>query len=300
MPKKRRRNRREEGSVAVVVALAMVGLLGSLALVGDIGHVYVLRERAQNSMDAAALAGAEEIFQGAQTATQTAYAIAQDNGVSADNVVVNTSNNTVTTYRTETVPLYFAGVLGYGHATFTVHAQAAAESLFSASGVAPIGVVEQNFVYGQEYTLTQGAEDGTGGNYGLLALGGNGASVVDQNLMHGYSGTLSVGQWVSTEPGHETGPVEDGIQYRMQESSGYTFATATESCPRVLILPVIQSLSGNGKSQVLIVGFAAFYVDGLAGSGGHGSVIGRFMQMVVPGSTSPGQNFGLHGVRLTQ
>jgi hypothetical protein len=293
-------SRREEGSVAVVVALAMVGLLGSLALVGDLGRVYVLRERAQNAMDAAALAGAEEVFQGAQTAGQEAYAVAQDNGVTADRVVVDTANDTVGTYCTETVPLYFAEVLGFGHATFSVHAQASARSLFSASGVTPIGVVEQNFVYGQEYTLTQGAGDGTGGNYGLLALGGNGASVVEQNLMYGYSGTLSVGQWVSTEPGHETGPVQEGIDYRLQEENSYTFATATESSPRVLILPVIQSLAGNGKSQVLIVGFAAFYLDGLDGSGGHSSVVGRFMQMVVPGSTSTGQNFGLYGVRLTE
>lgn len=293
-------SRREEGSVAVIVALAMVGLLGSLALAGDLGRVYVLRERAQNAMDAAALAGAQVVFQGAQTAEQEAYAVAQDNGVAADNVVIDTANDTVDTFCTETVPLYFARVFGYGQTTFSVHAQAAAQSLFSAGGVAPVGVVEQNFVYGQEYSLTQGAGDGTGGNYGLLALGGNGASVVEQNLIYGYSGTLSVGQWVSTEPGHETGPVQDGIEYRLQEANGCTFATATESCPLVLILPVIQSLDGNGKGQVLIVGFAAFYLDGFDGSGGHSSIVGRFMQMVVPGSTSPGQNFGLYGVRLTE
>ncbi len=54
----RSRSRRARGSVLVLVALALVALLGFAALAIDIAHAYVTRNELQNAADAAALAGA--------------------------------------------------------------------------------------------------------------------------------------------------------------------------------------------------------------------------------------------------
>ncbi|MHB1629237.1 MAG: pilus assembly protein TadG-related protein [Bacilli bacterium] len=360
----------ESGNVAVLVALMMVILLGSTALVTDVGVEFAAKQKLWNALDAGALSGVEEIFNGASAARSTAIQYVQQNGGTVSGVSVNTVTETITVDGQQTVPLYFARVLGYKSANIAIQVQAQAGTLVSGTGFAPIAVAEQNFAYGQTYMLSIGAgqsgnaggasggesegsggngggsEDGSSGNgsagtsegsssegqgcvsgqtgssedgssqdqsdggesscgqaygsgnYGFLALGGAGAQQFSQNLMVGYSGVLSVGQQVQTEPGDMSGPVSQAVSYRLQQGQGWTFATASNGCPRVILLPVVNTLDVNGKSGVTIVGFAAFYLDGLQGSGGHQQIVGRFLQMVVPGTIGQGTNFGLYGARL--
>jgi len=318
----------ESGNVAVLVALMMVILLGSTALVTDVGVEFAAKQKLWNALDAGALSGVEEIFNGAAAARSTAVQYVQKNGGSVSSINVNTATETITLDGQQNVPLYFARVLGYQSANISLQVQAQAGTLVSGTGIAPIAVAEQNFAYGQTYTLSIGAgqsgssenesdgSDGSSkdsssggdgssdnqaygsGNYGYLALGAAGAQQFSQNLMYGYNGMLSVGEQVQTEPGDMSGPVSQAISYRLQQGQGWTFATAANGCPRVLLLPVVNTLNVNGKSSITIVGFAAFYLDGLQGSGGHQQIVGRFLQMVVPGTIGQGTNFGLYGGRL--
>jgi hypothetical protein len=69
--------------------------------------------------------------------------------------------------------------------------------------------------------------------------------------------------------------------------------------PRILIVPVIDSLTVHGRSEVLIVGFAAFFLEGVGGHGNNNYVTGKFMQMVMPGDISTGvTGYGLYGSTL--
>ncbi|MBZ0096451.1 MAG: Tad domain-containing protein [Sulfuricella sp.] len=52
---------RQGGAVAVMVGIGMVMLVGFLALVIDLGHLYIAKTELQNGADAAALAGAKEL-----------------------------------------------------------------------------------------------------------------------------------------------------------------------------------------------------------------------------------------------
>jgi len=52
---------RQGGAVAVMVGISMVMLIGFLALVIDLGHLYVAKTGLQNAADAAALSGAREL-----------------------------------------------------------------------------------------------------------------------------------------------------------------------------------------------------------------------------------------------
>jgi Flp pilus assembly protein TadG len=53
------RRRREHGQTIILVAVAMVGLLGMVALAIDVVTLYVARSEMQRAADAAALAGAK-------------------------------------------------------------------------------------------------------------------------------------------------------------------------------------------------------------------------------------------------
>jgi Flp pilus assembly protein TadG len=52
---------RQQGAVAIIVAISLVVLIGMLGLVLDLGHLYVTKTELQNSADAAALSGAKEL-----------------------------------------------------------------------------------------------------------------------------------------------------------------------------------------------------------------------------------------------
>lgn len=53
--------RRQAGAVAIMVGLTLVMLIGFLALVIDLGHLYLAKTGLQNAADAAALSGAERL-----------------------------------------------------------------------------------------------------------------------------------------------------------------------------------------------------------------------------------------------
>jgi Flp pilus assembly protein TadG len=52
---------RQQGAVAIIVALSLVVLIGMLGLVLDLGHLYVTKTELQNAADASALSGAKEL-----------------------------------------------------------------------------------------------------------------------------------------------------------------------------------------------------------------------------------------------
>lgn len=73
---------RQGGAVAVVVGISIALLVGFLALVIDLGHVYLARTGLQNAADAAALAGAKELkgdLAGINNAVAQAIATAAQN-----------------------------------------------------------------------------------------------------------------------------------------------------------------------------------------------------------------------------
>src|SRR5579862_558771 len=57
----RRRTRREEGQVIVIMVLFLVVLCGFAGLTIDIGRIYVAQRQLQEAVDAAALAAAQDL-----------------------------------------------------------------------------------------------------------------------------------------------------------------------------------------------------------------------------------------------
>ncbi len=82
------RERGERGSVAVIVAIAMLALMGFAGLAIDLGGAYSDRQQLQNGADAAALAIARSCEKGACVDTADFYAKANKlDGVATGRVV---------------------------------------------------------------------------------------------------------------------------------------------------------------------------------------------------------------------
>ena len=292
--------REQKGSVAVLAALAMTALLGCAALAVDVANLYLNKTQISNMADAAALAGARDLPDSSQLAISTAQYYANQNGKNGDDIqaLVNDSNTIVTVTVNRTVPLFFAKVFKLYNTSVSATAQASNMVVSGVTGAVPFSIEKQDFSYGTLYTLKDGGGSGSDGNYGGLALGGSGANIYKYNIKYGYDGKLTVGQWVDTEPGNMSGPTSDGVGYRIDLDPYATYETVKQDSGRIIIVPIIDSLDVNGRAAVQIVGFAAFFLEGVGGSGSDNYVTGRFIHMYITGDQGSSTDYGLRSIRL--
>lgn len=292
--------REQKGSVAVLAAMAMTALLGCTALAIDVANLYLNKTQISNMADAAALAGARDLPVSSQLAISTAQYYANQNGKESDDIQasVNDNKTIVTVTVNRTVPLFFAKIFNMYTTGVSATAQASNMVITGVTGAVPFSIEKQDFSYGTPYTLKDGGGSGSDGNYGGLALGGNGGNIYKYNIKNGYNGKLTVGQWVDTETGTISGPTSDGVSYRIALDPYATYDTVKASSERIIVVPIIDSLNVNGKASVQIVGFAAFFLESVGGSGNDNSVTGRFLRMYIAGDQGSGTDYGLRNIRL--
>ncbi|HOG47714.1 MAG TPA: pilus assembly protein TadG-related protein, partial [Anaerolineae bacterium] len=137
--------RREQGQAVVLVALMVVVLVGSLALVVDVGNMYAERRFMQNAADAGAMAGARALALQQDPLPAVARYAQTLNGAAAFETKVLTSSVVVTA--TKTGQSFFAGVIGAP--TYTVRAVAEAgissPSSYDGPDLVPIAVHDRDF-----------------------------------------------------------------------------------------------------------------------------------------------------------
>ena len=277
----------------------------------------------QKAADSGVLAGANSLPDNPTQAVSVAQQFAESNGVAAaeitsTNVAPDGLSITMTVRRT--VPYYFAKVLGLSNGTLQVTAAAGPQPSTYAVGapspgaassgtytpaacdetgdcqVIPIGLdVNTPYSDGQQINLQQGQVGP--GNWDLLALGGTGGSNLRTNIADGYSGLISVGQWVTTEPGKKVGPVDQGFQDRLDAAAisdpGGTYSNHTATDPRLMVLPVVNWEGQNGRKQVQVKAFATVWLDSYS----SGQVTVNFVSAIIPNSygDASAPNYGGHG-----
>ncbi|KUK84143.1 MAG: hypothetical protein XD97_0001, partial [Pelotomaculum thermopropionicum] len=105
--------REQKGTALVLVSAGMVALLGFVALVTDIGVLALNKQKIANALDAAALAGAQELPVSSVQACTTAVNYALLNECNADPPLVSAyngrPNSKITVSATKEVDFTFAG-----------------------------------------------------------------------------------------------------------------------------------------------------------------------------------------------
>jgi hypothetical protein len=288
----------EKGAVAVIVVLAITAIFGFGALVLDGGMIHYQKARLQTALDAAVLAGVRALEQGSSAAEQAAVETAMANGVQTGEltVSVDTAQGIVEAEATRAVPMGLARVLKLNSVDVSASSAAGAFAVSGIQGAVPLGVVVQEFTFGELYDLKLG--DGENGNYGALALGGTGAANYQENLRHGFADWVRIGQQIMTEPGNMATPTETAVLGRIQDclhQPPCTFDHFVPGCSRVLKVPITSAFP-NGRGEVTVLGFAAFFLEGFSES--DNSVQGRFVRMHTPGEVEPAGNYGLEMIKL--
>lgn len=292
----------EKGSAVIIVALLMVVFLGFVALVVDGGLLYITEAKLSNAMDAAALAGIQELPFNPEGAKVKAKEYALANGVKESNLTVEIvdGNNAIKVYSNRNVEFLFARVLGFNQGKVDARAMAQVAPVVGISGAVPLGIQDYNFVFGETYTLKVGAEDGDTGWFGALALSRPGARVYEDNLTYGYEGIIRVGDILDIESGNMSNPTKRAIDYRIGNCNNTPFCSAENfdpSCERLLKVPVIEHIESK---KVEVLGFSIFLVDSVLGQGNESIITGKFVKTVLSGEIDPmGIDYGLYGIRLT-
>lgn len=168
----------EKGNVAVIVSLALSVILGMSGFVIDMGVAYAEKANLANAIDAALLAGAQELPENKVKAKDIMETYLVANGVSLDEVTITIAadGKRADIDAVRNVGFTFSKVIGLDNTDVHEDGAVVLGTASSAKGgIRPFGVTKQDFVYGDPVVLKEGAGDGYHGNYGAVALGGRGA-----------------------------------------------------------------------------------------------------------------------------
>lgn len=294
----------QQGIALVMVSAGMAVLLGFAALVCDVGLLMANRQRLVNVMDAAALAGVQDLPDNPAQAIQTARDYAQKNNFDPNDLVVSVSfdNKSISVSGDKNVNMIFSRFFRIDSKTVSASSSATVEGLTSYTGIAPLTISDKEMEgihFGYKRTLKYGDPALGPGNFGALSLGGKGASTYRENLINGYNKPIKVGDKLETKPGNMSGPT-GGIDERIARChDGCTYNHFLPGCPRIVIIPVHHyDPSIHGRDEVTVTGFAAFFID--RADSAKDEIEGYFVKTAGEGEASPSQvNYGLSAARLT-
>lgn len=321
--------RDESGNILVFFAFSMVVLLGCVGLVVDGGRLYLEKSKLQKALDAAVLGGVQKIPSSQSEAITTAQNIAQKNAYSLSGSEITVTNNHIQASKTTTVPMTFAKVLGVEEVNVSAKAKAIVGKIKKINkGVVPLAVTKAAV---EDKSNQLKALHPSKGNVGYLDFDTNGAQGLADAIENGVKRPVAIGDDIFTETGEKWGPVTDAIQSRIDADEGIekcqSAATADKTCKRVIIVPVIEKLDGNGKHKVKVIGFAAYWLQGMQavsdvkGKGNDNGnsnkkdkekdkdkeIRGQFLKLIRPDEvdeideTDPGEGGNyLHGVKLVE
>lgn len=300
----------EKGTVAILLAIAMVVLAGFTALVTDAGLLFINHGKLENGLDSAVLAGAQALPADPEGALDAAREYAELNGMQSGEYTFNISsdNHSISGDATRRVGMFFARALGVDGASVQASSRASVSPIAAVIGIVPFGVLDYDFEFGDEVVLKEGAGDNQyAGWFGALRLGGNGASVYESNIKYGYDGEIKIGDVIPIESGNMSGPTQKGIEYRINQchhSPSCTIDCFQEGCPRILTVPIVcieEINPGTHVFSVRVLGFGAFLVDEYVGHGNDNEVRGAFIRYVIPGtSNGNASDFGLYQAQLCE
>lgn len=290
------------GNVAIILCLFITVLFGFTAYVLDIGMIYIERTKLSNAIDSAVLAAVLELTNDDIKAKVVAEEYLEKNNVDPNltAITISEDNKSIQIEGVKNVKHSFAQIIGIGSSNVKAKTKAIVAPAKSVnSGIRPFAVEVQDFPYGDLVTLKEGAGGGYHGNYGAVALGGQGANVFRENALYGYSGTISVGDYINTEPGNIAGVSNELKNYINSEYSD--FNNFSRDSIRLWIIPLVDSLDVDGKNQILVVGFATFYVEDVTNKSGKIEINGRFVRYVLNSTVDMNLNdTGAYGAKLSK
>jgi len=300
-------NKRDSGQAAVLTVVFMVVMLGAAAAVLDVGSWYRADRELQQTVDAAALAGAQELPANPATAVVVAKNYADKNGsgdVELTGISVSTkliSNDSLKVTGERDAPGFFTKLFGIDSVTVNGNARARTGVLNNAKWAAPIAVDEQHpMLQAKAWGVATELElDTIGpGAYRLMNIdgsyGGTNPKTLGDWIRDGFEGYMPLG-WYYSDPGakYNTNP-------NFKQALEDVAATGQE-----ILLPVYRSYHEQGAGfEYEVVGWVGFVITGYQIQGAkNNKIFGHFTSVIWEGIYSEeagADDFGAYAVSLIE
>ena len=302
--------RSERGQVTVMVAIFMIILVGLTGIVLDVGSWFRQQRVQQQTVDAAALAGAQALPGSPNGAVTYANDYAGRNGgVAGATFTVYSKyapNDAITVKQNRSANGFFASLFGTSVVNIDVKATAISEVPQEAQFAAPIVVNLKHPMlqgtpgcpcFNQPTTIPLG-KNGAPGSFALVDLdyendkGTIGASTLASWISKGFDQYLPLGIYFS-DPGAKwnNSSIQNALIGRYNTD---------------LLFPVYDTLTGSGSNaEYHVVAWAGFHLTSVTASGTSGEINGYFTQVIwqgivnqsgLPNPTIP--DLGVHTVAL--
>lgn len=291
-------DKREQGAIAVIIAVMLIGLLAFAAFVIDIGALYEKRSQVQTAVDGASLAGAQLLPDQSAASAKAIEYLARNNVSSASSASISFPDpmKIKVTAPDQTVEFALAPVFGTSSSTTKATATAIKEYKYhfvpwalvlssltpaqqSGSSIVYLKVgsgmsIQGNF---QSVDIPRGDESGTSSRY-------------ERNIENGTESPVAVGDVFETLTGNRVGPLTDGLfnddplgllrqgsdphktSYRAPSMGTFNIDACTKAdvisgstllepgCPRIVSVPVIADWP-NGTKPVQVIDILWFFIS---------------------------------------
>jgi hypothetical protein len=305
----------ERGQAFFLTAAVMLFVgLGLAALVLDVGNWFHDKRRLQGTVDAAALAGAQQLPDDSAGAQSQALSYANKNGgdVAGANIVITSQyqpNDTISVSGQRTDPGIFTGwIPGFNGVSVTARAKARVGPPAQALHVAPMVVFcghsliqNCNNDHTPQFNVPTTMDYdpmGAPGAFGMLNLDGEsgtiGSSTEAAWITTGFDKYLGLGKYKS-DPGAKFSSTN--VQSALDGRIG-----------TVLLFPVFKTLDDQGQNaQYDIIGWIGFYLQSYDVHGNGATLHGYFTTYIAQGilsGSSPGSGgvpssfFGVKSIQL--
>ncbi|HET8945059.1 MAG TPA: pilus assembly protein TadG-related protein [Dehalococcoidia bacterium] len=241
-------DRKQNGQVLILAALAMAAMMGFAALTIDVGLYMEDRRHLQNTADAAALAGAADLPQNPALATAKAQEWALKHGIDAGDIKKIevrsnlAANDTIYVEVEQQFNWIFGRVLGMTSDGVGAHAAARVGSLAGGTDFLPWALLSTDRdcldsdgdpLFGETCVVKVGAGDATTGWYGALDPDGTGGganeyvyNIIDGNVEWNYCiagdpspSCVGAHTTIADLDGNKTGPTDIGIEKRLAQGA---------------------------------------------------------------------------------
>lgn len=306
-----RRQSRERGSIAILLAVLLTAFMTVGALSIDVGMLYQERRQLQTAVDAAALSGAQALAEGNGAGEADAIArryVADNANVPPDTVSVSFPGaDSIRVTADTSRQLFLAKVFGRDTSGVSASATARYGPATAVGNLAPFLVPLQYvtehtgpanakaFELGQDRPLEQGQPRPGGPQKGYFWLcdfnaGSGGRPDYADWIIEGYPGEVGIGF------------VANGEGVKSSLDAALTARTGED--PKIVI-PLYDFTEGGGSGGVYhVVGFAELYVTGFDLQGSPKSVSGYFTNGTVVagagGGVPPSVDFGIRALWLVE
>ena len=275
--------------MVVLAAVSMVLFIAMAGLVLDVGTWYHQQRNSQATVDAAALAGAQNLPVDPERASESATSYANDNGgIAGSTITIGTKfvpNDMITLTQARTLSGLFSKVVGVDTVQVHAHATAIAEIPSAVIGVAPITVkITHPQLSGPGCpcfdvpTTIDLGKQGAPGAFSLIDLdtaknGTDGASTIAQWISTGFDRALPLGGYYS-RPGaaFNSAQIQGALEGRIGSE---------------LLFPIYDTLTGSGANATYhIIAWAAFHLTSTDAQGTTGTLGGYFTRIIWTGIVS--------------